>query len=58
MAHFAKLDENNIVTQVVAIENNSCLDGDGNFLESVGVQFCVDLFNGGTWKQTAFDNSG
>ena len=57
MAHFVKLDENNIVTQVVSVDDNSCLDGEGNFLESIGVQFCVGLFGGGAWKQTASDNS-
>jgi len=58
MAHFAKLDENNIVETVVVIDNSVCLDGDGNESEAVGVAWCVDFFDGGTWKQTSFNTQG
>ena len=31
MAHFAQLDENNVVTQVIVVHNNDCqLDGEEN----------------------------
>lgn len=57
MAHFAKLDENNVVTEVVVIENSDILDTNGDESESVGVAFCQSLFGGGTWKQTSFNDS-
>jgi len=56
MAHFAQLDENNVVTQVIVVHNNECLDADGNESESVGVAFCQSLF-GGNWKQTSYNSN-
>ena len=32
MAHFAQLDENSIVTNVIVVSNDDCLDADGNEL--------------------------
>lgn len=55
MAHFAELDENNIVLRVIVI-NNEELIIDGNESEEKGIQFCVNLF-GGNWKQTSYNNS-
>ncbi len=54
MAHFAQLDENNVVTQVIVVDNSDILDDDGNESEAVGIQFCADLL-GGTWKQTSYN---
>lgn len=56
MAHFAQLDENNVVTQVIVVHNNECLDADGNESEAVGAGFCAKLF-GGTWKQTSYNGN-
>ncbi len=39
MAHFAKLDENNVVLRVSVIDNSNILDGDGNESESIGVDY-------------------
>lgn len=39
MAHFAQLDENNMVTQVIVVANDKCLDSDGNESEEIGVAF-------------------
>ena len=55
MAHFAQI-ENNLVTQVIVVNNEDVLDGDGNELEAVGVQFCTDLL-GGDWKQTSYNGN-
>ena len=55
MAHFAQI-ENNIVTQVIAVDNNDILDDQGNESEAVGIQFCTDLL-GGTWVQTSYNNN-
>ena len=38
MAHFAKLDENNIVTDVVVV-NNEVIDDNGVESEAKGVEF-------------------
>lgn len=57
MAHFAELDDSNIVQRVIVVADDNCLDESGNESEAVGVQFCVDLF-GGTWKQTSFNTDG
>ena len=45
MAHFAKLDENNIVTHVVVVNDNQCLDSDGNESESHGQSFLQTLYD-------------
>jgi hypothetical protein len=55
MAHFAELDSNNVVLRVVVIGNSDILDENGNESESVGIEFCQHLFNGGIWKQTSYN---
>jgi len=54
MAHFAQLDENNLVTRVIVVHNNECLDANGVESETVGVAFCMRLL-GGVWKQTSYN---
>ena len=44
MAHFAKLDANNIVTQVIVVDNDEVKDGNGDEVESIGVAFCQKIF--------------
>ena len=56
MAHFAQLNENNIVLQVIVVHNNDCLDANGEESEAVGAGFCAKLF-GGNWKQTSFNGN-
>lgn len=56
MAHFAQLDENNVVLQVIVVHNNDCLDVNGNESEAVGVAFCQSLL-GGNWKQTSYNGN-
>lgn len=55
MAHFAQLDSNNVVTQVIVVHNNEVLDN-GVESEAKGIAFCQSLF-GGTWKQTSYNGS-
>lgn len=58
MAHFAQLDENNVVTQIIVVANEDCQDGEGNESEAVGVAFCQSLFGADTnWKQTSYNNN-
>lgn len=54
MAHFAQLDENNVVMQVIVVNNAELLDADGQESEAKGAAFCQSLF-GGTWKQTSYN---
>ena len=56
MAHFAQLDSNNVVTQVIVVGNKDTADANGVEKESIGVAFCERLF-GGTWKQTSYNGS-
>lgn len=56
MAHFAQLDENNVVTQVIVVANKDTADANGVEKESIGVAFCERLL-GGTWKQTSYNGS-
>jgi hypothetical protein len=55
MAHFAQLDENNTVTQVIVVHNNEILDN-GVESESKGITFCQSIFGIDTvWKQTSYN---
>jgi hypothetical protein len=56
MAHFAQLDANNIVTQVVVLANDFITDENGNEVEALGVGFLSGLI-GGTWKQTSYHSN-
>jgi len=58
MAHFAKLDSNNVVTEVHVINNEVILDNNNVEQESLGVAFLQSLFDDNTtWKQTSYNNS-
>lgn len=57
MAHFAQLDENNVVTQVIVVHNNELVDN-GVEREELGVAFCQSLFGADTrWVQTSYNGS-
>lgn len=56
MAHFAQLDDNNIVTQVIVVNNNELLDDNGIEQESKGITFCQSLLSG-NWKQTSYNSN-
>ena len=57
MAHFAQLDDNNVVTQVIVVHNNELMV-DGVEFEEKGIEFCQSLFGPNTyWKQTSYNNS-
>jgi hypothetical protein len=69
MAHYAQLDENNIVTQVIVVHNNELVSSkqttvneDGSVSVSViesedkGIEFCKLLFGADTnWVQTSYN---
>ncbi len=54
MAHFAQLDENNVVLQVIVVHNNELLDN-GVESEAKGIAFCESLFPGTNWAQTSYN---
>lgn len=56
MAHFAQLDDNNVVLQVIVVHNNELLDG-GVESEAKGISFCRSLFPGTNWKQTSYNGN-
>jgi hypothetical protein len=58
MAHFAQLDENNVVTQVIVVSNDDTSDSSGVEVESIGVAFCQKLLGAETnWKQTSYNGN-
>ena len=58
MAHFAKLDANNVVEQVIVVSNDDIKDNSGTELESIGIAYCQKLFGGSTnWKQTSYNGT-
>ena len=57
MAHFAQLDENNVVTQVIVVDNNDIRDPHtGEEDEILGIAFCKKLL-GGKWVQTSYNGN-
>ena len=58
MAHFARIDENNVVTQVIVVANEDTTDTNGVEVEEIGVAFCKKLLGAETnWKQTSYNNN-
>lgn len=56
MAHFAELDENNVVKRVIVVDNKDTSDAHGVEKEHIGAAFCEKLL-GGTWKQTSYNGN-
>lgn len=58
MAHFAKLNENNMVLEVHVVDNDCLLDANGVEQESIGIEFLVNWSGGYTnWKQTSYNGN-
>jgi hypothetical protein len=57
MAHFAQLNEHNLVVQVIVVNNTELLDQSGQESEDRGIAFCQSLFPGTTWKQTSYNGN-
>ena len=53
MAHFAELDDNNVVTRVVVV-GNDCVPSDEHI---DGETWCVNFFKTPNWKQTSYGNN-
>jgi hypothetical protein len=56
MAHFAKLDENNIVLAVHVV-NNEVLITDNVESEQAGIDFLTGLHGHTNWKQTSYNGT-
>jgi hypothetical protein len=58
MAHFAKLDENNQVIEVIVVINEVIIDEKGNESEELGISFCKQLFGEDTnWIQASYNGN-
>jgi hypothetical protein len=58
MAHFAKLNSNNIVERVISINNSVITDNNGVEQEQLGIDFINQLYNtNDVWKQTSYNNN-
>ena len=58
MATFTQLDENNIVTGMLVVNNDVIQDENGDEQESLGIAFLKNLYGSDTvWKQTSITNS-
>lgn len=56
MAHFAQLDEANVVTKVIVVNNVTIENLPFPQSEPIGIEFCQSLFGGNTeWKQTSYN---
>ena len=51
MAHYAKINQYNIVEQVIVIDNSL------EPTEADGTAYCQSLFNGGNWKKTSYNDN-
>ena len=59
MAHFAEIDTDNIVTNVIVVNNEVILDENNVEQEALGIDFIHNLYNDNTtvWVQTSYNNS-
>ena len=57
MAHFAKLDENNVVIDCVVVGNDMLNNLPFPESEPVGQAFLQSLYGNGIWKQTSYNRN-
>lgn len=57
MAHFAQLDENNKVVQVLVVSNDDIQNLPFPESEAVGVEFLNSFLPPATYKQTSYNNN-
>ena len=58
MAHFAEIDNNNIVQRIIVVSNSDTADADGNEVEAIGIAFCKALLGSDTnWVQTSYHHN-
>jgi hypothetical protein len=54
MAHFAQVNDDNIVSTVIVVNNEDCGGGDFPESEPIGQGFIASLGLPGTWLQTSY----
>lgn len=57
MAHFARLNNNNIVIEIITVNDNDCCGGIFPSSEPCGQQYINSLGLDGIWKQTSYNNN-
>jgi hypothetical protein len=57
MAHFARIDETNIVQEVIVISNSDINDLPFPESESIGQDFIASVGLEGTWLQTSYNHN-
>lgn len=58
MAHFAKLDGNNVVEQVIVVSNDVLNNEPFPQSEQMGIDFCKSLYGSDTnWAQTSYNGN-
>jgi hypothetical protein len=58
MAHFAQIDNTNIVLQVIVVNNEVINNAEGLDGEATGIAFCQSLYGAETkWLQTSYNGS-
>jgi hypothetical protein len=57
MAHFAKLNENNTVVEVVVVNNEILLEADGAESEDKGKAFLNSVFGTSNWVKTSYNGN-
>jgi len=58
MAHFCKINKDNLVEDIIVIDNHQLLDEDGEEQEALGLDFIKDVLKfDGDWKQCSYNNN-
>lgn len=57
MAHFAKLNKNNIVISINTVNNQVLLDENGQEQEDKGIEFLTNLHGYSKWKQCSYNGT-
>jgi len=58
MAHFAQLDSNNVVIQVIVVRNEDCFDENGQESEAIGIAFINKHVKQANWIKTSYNTFG
>ena len=56
MAHFAQIDEQGTVVQIIVVNNEDILDENDQESEALGQQICNSILEG-TWVQTSYNGN-
>lgn len=58
MAHFVRLDSNNVVVETIVVPDEAVTDENGQENEQLGIQWLRRLRGGqGVWRKTSYNNS-